>query len=38
MRKTEESDAIYKVKHRNDNPVTNLEYAIINKSIICYKA
>ena len=38
MRKTDESDAIYKVKHRNDNPVANLEYAIINKSTICCKA
>ena len=34
MKKTEDGDALYKVKHRHYNPVTSLKYARVNMSII----
>ena len=34
MKKAEDGDAFYKVKHRHYNPVASLEYARVNMSII----
>ena len=34
MKKTEDSDAFSKVKHKHDDPVTSFHYALAHKSII----
>ena len=34
MKKTEDSDPVSLVKHKHDNPVASLDYALVNKSMI----
>ena len=36
MKKAEDGDAFYKVKHRHYNPVASLEYARVKMSIIYF--